>query len=80
VEHHGIVLSAVSVLSHGAMPKTSSGKLRRRACRDAFRDGSLDEIARWVTDPELASPPVAGRAARSLKRCERNDVVLGTGT
>jgi acyl-CoA synthetase (AMP-forming)/AMP-acid ligase II len=80
VDHHGIVLSAVSVLSHGAMPKTSSGKLRRRACRDAFRDGSLDEIARWVTDPELASPPVAGRAARSLKRCERNDVVLGTGT
>lgn len=80
VENHGIVLSAVSVLSHGAMPKTSSGKLRRRACRDAFRDGSLDEIARWVTDPELASPPVAGRAARSLKRCERNDVVLGTGT
>jgi acyl-CoA synthetase (AMP-forming)/AMP-acid ligase II len=80
VEHHGIVLSAVSVLSHGAMPKTSSGKLRRRACRDAFRDGSLDEIARWVTDPELASPPVAGRAARSLKRFERNDVVLGTGT
>lgn len=80
VEHHGIVLSAVSVLSHGAMPKTSSGKLRRRACRDAFRDGSLDEIARWVTDPELASPPVAGRAARSLKRYEPNDVVLGTGT
>jgi acyl-CoA synthetase (AMP-forming)/AMP-acid ligase II len=80
VDHHGIVLSAVSVLSHGAMPKTSSGKLRRRACRDAFCDGSLDEIARWVTDPELASPLVAGRAARSLKRYEPNDVVLGTGT
>jgi acyl-CoA synthetase (AMP-forming)/AMP-acid ligase II len=80
VEHHGIVLSAVSVLSHGAMPKTSSGKLRRRACRDAFRDGSLDEIARWVADPGLASPLIAGRTARSLERYERNDVVLGTGT
>jgi acyl-CoA synthetase (AMP-forming)/AMP-acid ligase II len=80
VDHHGIVLSAVSVLSHGAMPKTSSGKLRRRACRDAISDGSLDEIARWVADPELASPVIAGRAARSLKRYERNDVALGTGT
>jgi acyl-CoA synthetase (AMP-forming)/AMP-acid ligase II len=80
VDHHGIVLSAVSVLSHGAMPKTSSGKLRRRACRDAISDGSLDEIARWVADPELASPLIAGRAARSLKRYERNDVALGTGT
>ena len=67
VDHHGIVLSAVSVLSHGAMPKTSSGKLRRRACRDAFGDGSLDEIARWVADPELASPLMAGRSARTLE-------------
>jgi acyl-CoA synthetase (AMP-forming)/AMP-acid ligase II len=41
VEHHGIVLSAVSVLPIGALPKTSSGKLRRRACRAAFLDGSL---------------------------------------
>jgi len=80
VDHHGIVLSAVSVLSHGATPKTSSGKLRRRACREAFSDGSLDEIARWVADPELASPLIAGRSARSLTRYERNDVALGTGT
>ena len=47
-EHHGIVLSAVSLLSIGAVPKTSSGKLRRRACRSAFLDGSLDEVVRWV--------------------------------
>jgi len=80
VDHHGILLAAVSVLSHGAMPKTSSGKLRRRACRDAFSDGSLDEIARWVADPELASPLVAGRSARSIQRYERGDVALGTGT
>ncbi|HEY2164343.1 MAG TPA: hypothetical protein VGH04_10145, partial [Gemmatimonadaceae bacterium] len=80
VDHHGIVLSAVSVLSHGAMPKTSSGKLRRRSCRDAFNDGSLDEIARWVADPHLASPLLTGRSARGLERYERNDVVLGTGT
>jgi hypothetical protein len=80
VDRHGILLSAVSVLSHGAVPKTSSGKLRRRACRDAFGDGSLDEIARWVSDPELANALIAGRSARTLKRYERNDVVLGTGT
>jgi len=41
VEQHGIVLSAVSVLPIGGLPKTSSGKLRRRACRAAFLDGSL---------------------------------------
>jgi acyl-CoA synthetase (AMP-forming)/AMP-acid ligase II len=41
VEQHGIVLSAVTVLPIGGLPKTSSGKLRRRACRAAFLDGSL---------------------------------------
>jgi acyl-CoA synthetase (AMP-forming)/AMP-acid ligase II len=40
-EQHGIVLSAVSLLSVGDVPKTSSGKLRRRACRAAFLDGTL---------------------------------------
>ena len=80
VEHHGILLSAVSVLSHGAMPKTSSGKLRRRACRDAFRDGSLDEIARWVAEPETARALLARRAPSSLRLYARDDVALGTGT
>jgi acyl-CoA synthetase (AMP-forming)/AMP-acid ligase II len=44
-EQHGIVLSAVSLLSVGDVPKTSSGKLRRRACRAAFLDGSLHGAA-----------------------------------
>lgn len=47
-EHHGVTLSVVSLLSLGGMPKTSSGKLRRRACRAALLDGSLSEIARWA--------------------------------
>src|SRR6185503_4773079 len=46
-EQHGIVLSAVSLLAVGTIPKTSSGKLRRRACRAAFVDGSLNELVRW---------------------------------
>jgi acyl-CoA synthetase (AMP-forming)/AMP-acid ligase II len=46
-EEHGIVLDAVSLLSIGTMPKTSSGKLRRHACRLAFAEGLLDEMSRW---------------------------------
>jgi acyl-CoA synthetase (AMP-forming)/AMP-acid ligase II len=47
-EHHGVTLSIVSLLPLGAMPKTSSGKLRRRDCRVAILNGSLDEVARWA--------------------------------
>jgi acyl-CoA synthetase (AMP-forming)/AMP-acid ligase II len=49
-EAHGIILSAIAFLSIGTMPKTSSGKLRRQACRTAFAEGTLDEIFRWPDD------------------------------
>ena len=45
---HGLILSLVAIASVGGVPKTSSGKLRRRACRDALMDGSLGEVARWT--------------------------------
>jgi acyl-CoA synthetase (AMP-forming)/AMP-acid ligase II len=45
---HGVNLSIVAILGVGGVPKTSSGKLRRSACRDALADGSLGEIARWT--------------------------------
>jgi acyl-CoA synthetase (AMP-forming)/AMP-acid ligase II len=45
-EEHGIQLHAVSVLPLGALPKTSSGKVRRHAARSGYADGSLGEIHR----------------------------------
>jgi acyl-CoA synthetase (AMP-forming)/AMP-acid ligase II len=47
-EEHGIQLHAVSVLSLGALPKTSSGKVRRHATRSGYADGSLGEVHRWT--------------------------------
>jgi acyl-CoA synthetase (AMP-forming)/AMP-acid ligase II len=47
VDDHGIVLDAISFIAIGAVPKTSSGKLRRHACRAAFVDETLDEFLRW---------------------------------
>jgi acyl-CoA synthetase (AMP-forming)/AMP-acid ligase II len=47
-DHHGIQLVAVSLIAIGALPKTSSGKLRRQECRAAFLDTSLGELMRWT--------------------------------
>ncbi|MBI4410450.1 MAG: fatty acyl-AMP ligase [Gemmatimonadetes bacterium] len=44
---HGIQLHAVALLGLGGVPRTSSGKVRRTACRAAFLAGTLDEVARW---------------------------------
>jgi acyl-CoA synthetase (AMP-forming)/AMP-acid ligase II len=43
-ETHGVDVHAVRLLSPGSIPKTSSGKLRRLACRDAFLAGTFDVV------------------------------------
>jgi acyl-CoA synthetase (AMP-forming)/AMP-acid ligase II len=64
-DQHGIQLAAVSLIGIGALPKTSSGKLRRQACRAAFHDGSLDELTRWTQPvvPDHAGPARVGAQA-----------------
>ena len=61
---HGVNLSIVAILGVGGVPKTSSGKLRRSACRDALADGSLGEIARWTA--------IAGIGRRSTPELSRS--------
>jgi len=43
-EMHDVEVHAVRLLRPGSLPKTSSGKLRRLACRDAFLAGTLDVL------------------------------------
>lgn len=45
VEEHNVTVSQVILLRAGSVPKTSSGKIQRRACRAAFLEGSLQERA-----------------------------------
>src|SRR5262249_34899368 len=39
---HGVRVESVVLLGAGQIPKTSSGKIQRFACRAAFRSGTLD--------------------------------------
>ncbi|MEG5048077.1 AMP-binding protein [Microcoleus sp. B4-C1] len=47
-EHYELPVYGVVLLKRGSIPKTSSGKIQRQACRKAFVDGSLDSIAIWT--------------------------------
>lgn len=47
-EIHGVQLHTVALLKPGALPKTSSGKIRHRDCAQALSGGQLAEIVRWV--------------------------------
>ncbi|NJM75064.1 MAG: AMP-binding protein [Acaryochloridaceae cyanobacterium RU_4_10] len=43
--HHDVQVYGVVLLKPGSIPKTSSGKIQRRACRTAFWEGELQAIA-----------------------------------
>jgi acyl-CoA synthetase (AMP-forming)/AMP-acid ligase II len=45
----------VVFLTAGTVPKTSSGKIRRRACRAAFLAGELKVLAAGPVPPVLAT-------------------------
>ena len=44
-EQHGLRLHALVFVAPGSLPKTGSGKPRRRACRAAYLDGTLRDPA-----------------------------------
>lgn len=43
-EHHDIQVHSVALLKPGKLPKTSSGKVQRHACRAGFLAGTLDRV------------------------------------
>jgi amino acid adenylation domain-containing protein/non-ribosomal peptide synthase protein (TIGR01720 family) len=49
---HDVLDATVVLVKAGSVPKTSSGKVRRSACRQAFLDGTLQVLARSATATE----------------------------
>ncbi len=43
-EHHDIQVHSIALLKAGKLPKTSSGKIQRHACRAGFLAGTLDRV------------------------------------
>ncbi len=72
-EAHGLAVHAVVLIAAGTLPKTSSGKVQRRATREAFLAGALDVVHAWRevaaaspdTPPDLA--PGAGDVLTVLR-------------
>jgi acyl carrier protein len=55
-ENYGLQLYAVALLKARTIPKTSSGKIQRRACREQLLADKLDTIAGWrLSDDSLDS-------------------------
>ena len=65
-ETHDLQAVVIALTRPGSLPKTSSGKLRRRACRDSYLAGALPVVGAWEAGiPVEAAPrPSSFRPAR----------------
>ncbi|MDJ0796443.1 MAG: fatty acyl-AMP ligase [Calothrix sp. MO_167.B12] len=52
---HSLQASAVVLVKTASIPKTSSGKIQRGACRAQFLNGSLNVVEDWSENPEYKS-------------------------
>lgn len=67
-EEHALRPSAIALIRTGTVPKTSSGKIKRQACRAAFLEGTLDELARWKESAVQRAPGARARDAARPRR------------
>ncbi len=58
IQNHEVKVYAVLLLKTGSIPKTSSGKIQRHACREGFLNDDLELVGKSVLD-ELPTPVAA---------------------
>jgi amino acid adenylation domain-containing protein len=68
-QDHDLTPWAIALLPGGALPKTSSGKIQRGACKVCFREGTLRELGR--------STAILPRAAEPAPELPRDAAVKG---
>lgn len=52
-QHYDIQVYAILLLKTGSIPKTSSGKIQRYACRTGFLNNNLDVVSDWTANPRM---------------------------
>ena len=61
-EEHELLIAGVILLKTASIPKTSSGKIQRHACKQGFLEDTLNVVGSWTgmiaeTSPSTASKP-----------------------
>jgi 8-amino-7-oxononanoate synthase len=81
---HELAPDAIVLIRAGSVPKTSSGKIQRHACRDSYRAGTLDAVGQWsAADTPAEAPLAAGGQIPAVEPAEviarpRRSAILGS--
>jgi 8-amino-7-oxononanoate synthase/acyl carrier protein len=76
--HHELPPDAVVLVRFGTLPRTSSGKIQRHACRDLFATGSLKIVAQWISW-DLDLPESQPMIAASTMQSTSSEIHIGGG-
>lgn len=64
---HELPVDAIVLVQISSIPKTSSGKIQRHACRQAYLDGTLSVVGQWqASEQESLLPKAADHATKAL--------------
>ncbi|TVQ77242.1 MAG: aminotransferase class I/II-fold pyridoxal phosphate-dependent enzyme [Phycisphaeraceae bacterium] len=78
---HGLALHTIVLVRSGTIPRTSSGKVQRRACRAVFLAGELKVLAEYDRAPSRGAPAETTGATVSMEQlaqCFPDSSVLAT--
>lgn len=64
-QEYQLTVSTILLLRPGRILKTSSGKLQRRAMRQAYLEGGLESIATWTPPPRASGMRASGHTPQT---------------
>jgi amino acid adenylation domain-containing protein/thioester reductase-like protein len=64
-EKHELQVFAIVLVKPMSIPKTSSGKIQRRATKTAFLNGELDVVGEWQSRPSSPALPPQGEGSHN---------------
>jgi len=74
-EEHEVELYAFVLLRLGGLPKTSSGKVQRQACRSAFLAGTLEAYGEWRATSRAVGVGLTRAAVLAVPAQERQGLL-----
>ena len=74
LNNHELAPHAIVLIKTGSIPKTSSGKIQRHACKEGFLDGSLNVVGESLVSKQLPDRGGEVRSLRSRTRTARTQL------
>lgn len=73
-EEHEVAIHAITLLSPGRLPRTTSGKIQRNAAKKDFLEGTLHQVAEWkMTSEDTEQPDLGSLTAPSILELKTMD-------